>query len=125
MHETRVQLRWGDFDQLGHLTHVAYPVILDEGRDAFFRGTVGPFEEFPWVIAHLSLDHRGEIRHPAHEVVVRTRVTKVGTSSVTLEQDVVGPDGATAATSSSVLVAWDGEARTKRVLSDDERARLG
>ena len=41
MHETRVQLRWGDFDALGHLTHVAYPVILDEGRDAFFRGTVG------------------------------------------------------------------------------------
>jgi acyl-CoA thioesterase FadM len=51
-------------------------------------------------------------------------VTKVGTSSVTLEQDVVGPDGETAATSSSVLVAWDGEARTKRVLSDDERAKL-
>src|SRR5215813_9195124 len=74
VHETRVQLRWGDFDQLGHLTHVAYPVILDEGRDAFFRGTVGPFEDFPWVIAHLTLDHRGEIRHPAHEVVVRTRV---------------------------------------------------
>jgi acyl-CoA thioester hydrolase len=123
--ETTVQLRWGDFDALGHLTHVAYPVILDEGRDAFFRGTVGPFEEFPWVIAHLSLDHRGEIRHPAAEVVVCTRVTKVGTSSVTLEQDVIAPDGRTAATSSSVLVAWDGEARTKRVLSDDERARLG
>jgi acyl-CoA thioesterase FadM len=120
-----VQLRWGDFDALGHLTHVAYPVILDEGRDVFLRGTVGPFEDFPWVIAHLSLDHRGEIRHPTHEVVVRTRVTKVGTSSVTLEQDVVGPDGATAATSSSVLVAWDGEARTKRALSEEERARLG
>jgi acyl-CoA thioester hydrolase len=124
MLETRVQLRWGDFDALGHLTHVAYPVILDEGRDAFFRGTVGPFEEFPWVIAHLSLDHRREIRHPASEVVVRTRVTKVGTSSVSLEQDVIAPDGATAATSSSVLVAWDGEARTKRALTDEERARL-
>jgi acyl-CoA thioester hydrolase len=124
VHETRVQLRWGDFDALGHLTHVAYPVILDEGRDAFFRGTVGPFEEFPWVIAHLSLDHRAEIRHPASEVVVRTRVTKVGTSSVTLEQDVLAQDGATAATSSSVLVAWDGEARTKRALTDEERVRL-
>jgi hypothetical protein len=37
---------------------------------------------------------------------------------------VIAPDGATAATSSSVLVAWDGEARTKRALSDAERARL-
>ena len=124
MHETRLQTRWTDFDALGHITHAAYPVYFDEARDAFLTGTVGPFIEFAWVIAHVSIDYEREIRHPAGEVVVRTRVAKVGRTSVTFEQQVVAPGGDVAATSSSVLVAWDGEARVSRALTDAERAKL-
>ena len=37
MHDLRILTRWTDFDALGHLTHAAYPVFLDEARDAFER----------------------------------------------------------------------------------------
>ena len=125
MHVTNLQTRWTDFDALGHITHAAYPVYFDEARDAFLTGTVGPFDEFAWVIAHVSIDYAREIRHPAGEVAVRTRVAKVGTTSVTFEQQVVAPDGEVAASSSSVLVAWDGDARSARPLTETERAKLG
>ena len=49
VHETRLQTRWTDFDALGHITHAAYPVYLDEARDAVLTATVGPFSEFAWV----------------------------------------------------------------------------
>src|SRR3954452_1033816 len=111
MHETRLQTRWTDFDKLGHITHAAYPIYFDEARDAFLTETVGPFEEFPWVIAHVSIDYEHEIVHPAREVVVRTQVTGVGRTSVTFEQQVVGSEGGIAARSRSVLVAWDETAR--------------
>ena len=124
MHETRLQTRWTDFDTLGHITHAAYPVYLDEGRDAVLTATVGPFAEFPWVIAHVSIDYKREIRHPAREVVVRTRIAAVGRTSITIEQEVVAPDGETSATARSVLVAWDGEHRTSRPISGDERAKF-
>ena len=124
VHETRLQTRWTDFDALGHITHAAYPVYLDEARDRFLTATVGSFDEFAWVIAHISIDYEREIRHPAEEVVVRTRVAEVGRTSLTFEHEVVAPGGEVAATSRAVLVAWDGDARAARVISDDERAKL-
>jgi acyl-CoA thioester hydrolase len=124
VHETRLQTRWTDFDALGHITHAAYPVYLDEARDAFLTAAVGPFEEFPWVIAHVSIDYRREIVRPAREIVVGTRVAEIGRTSITFEQEVAHPGGETAATARSVLVAWDGAARAARALSDVERERL-
>jgi acyl-CoA thioester hydrolase len=125
VHETRLQTRWTDFDVLGHITHAAYPVYFDEARDAFLTATVGTFEQFPWVIAHVSIDYKREIVRPAREVVVRTHVADVGRTSVTFEQDALAPGGELAAASRSVLVAWDGDTRASRALSDEERASLG
>ena len=124
MHETRIQTRWTDFDALGHVTHVAYPVILDEARDAFLASRVGSFNDWPSVIVHLSVDYKREIAHPAPELVVRTRVADVGRTSVTFDQEVVAPDGGVAATSRSVLVAWDADTRAARAIGDGERSKL-
>ena len=124
MTDLRLETRWTDFDALGHVTHAAYPVFLDGARDRFVQSRVGSFAEWPYVVAHLSLDYKREIRYPAPAVVVRTRVAEVGRTSVTFEQEVVGPDGAVAAAARSVIVAWDEESRSARPVSDDVRARL-
>ena len=125
VHELRIHTRWTDFDALGHLTHAAYPVFLDEARDAFLTAAVGPFATWPNVIAHLSLDYRREIRQPAAVVTIRTRVAEVGRTSVTFEQEVLGPDGAVAASARAVVVAWDEETRGARKVSAADRAALG
>ena len=124
VHETRLQTRWTDFDTLGHVTHAAYPVFLDEARDAVLTATVGPFSEFAWVIAHVSLDYKREIVQGTREVVVRSRIAEVGRTSVTFEQEVLRPDGELAAACRSVLVAWDRDARAARPIDERERALL-
>lgn len=124
MHETRLQTRWTDFDSLGHITHAAYPVYLDEARDAVLTATVGPFTEFAWVIAHVSMDYKREIVQGVREVLVRSRIAEVGRTSVTFEQEVLRPDGEVALVCKSVLVAWDREARASRSIDERERALL-
>jgi len=124
VHETRLQTRWTDFDALGHITHAAYPIYLDEARDAVLTATVGPFTEFAWVIAHVSIDYKREIVQGAREVVVRSRIADVGRTSITFEQEVVGPGGEIAAACTSVLVAWDREARAARPIEEPERVLL-
>lgn len=124
MHELQLPTRWTDFDLLGHLTHAAYPVLLDEARDAFLTGAVGPFSAWPSVIAHLSIDFVSEIRHPAASVTIRSRVVEVGRTSVTFEQDVLGPDGEVAASARAVVVAWDEQARRSREIDARDRAAL-
>jgi acyl-CoA thioester hydrolase len=121
--ELRIPTRWTDFDALGHLTHAAYPVFLDEARDAYFRATVGSFSEWPQVVVHLSVDFRREIRYPAEAVEVRTVVAEVGRTSITFDQQ-VSAAGQLAATGRAVVVAWDEATRAGRPIGDDERARL-
>jgi acyl-CoA thioester hydrolase len=120
MKETTHETRWTDFDALGHITHAAYPVFLDEARDRFLQATVGGFTEWPCVVAHVSIDYRRELRYPFPAVAVVTRVVEVGRTSVTFEQDVA--DGA--AHSRSVIVAWDTETRAPRAIPSDDRATL-
>jgi acyl-CoA thioesterase FadM len=99
-------------------------VYLDEARDAVLSSTVGPFREFAWVIAHVSMDYKREIVQGAREVVVRSRIAAVGRTSVTFEQEVLGPDGEVALVCKSVLVAWDRDARASRPIDERERALL-
>ena len=124
VHELRLQTRWTDFDALGHITHAAYPMYLDEGRDAVLTATVGPFTEFAWVIAHVAIDYKREIVLGTREVIVRSRIAEVGRTSITFEQEVLGPDGEISATCKSVLVAWDREERCARPIDERERVLL-
>jgi acyl-CoA thioester hydrolase len=124
VHEYRLQTRWTDFDALGHVTHVAYPVFFDEARDAFITSAVGGFETWPSVVAHVSIDYRTELRHPLPEVLVRTTVVALGRTSVTFDQEALAADGSVAATCRAVIVAWDRRLRRPRPLDDGDRARL-
>jgi acyl-CoA thioester hydrolase len=124
VHEVRIPTRWTDFDALGHVTHAAYPVFLDEARDAYLTEAVGSFDDWPWVVAHVSIDYLRELRLPTREVTVRTTVTETGRTSVTFAQQVLGPDGAHAIDARSVVVAWDEAERRPRELADGDAARL-
>ena len=125
MSEVRIATRWTDFDALGHVTHAAYPVYLDEARDLYLRERVGDFGDWPYVIRHVSIDFEREIAHPTREVVVRTRVAEIGRSSVTFEQEVLAPDADDpAATARAVVVAWDPATRGSRAVGDDARERI-
>jgi acyl-CoA thioester hydrolase len=123
-----VQLRWRDMDMLGHLNQSVYHELLEEGRGALMSdlATVGGnIDHNTYVVVRVELDYRHEVRkdHGSVDIVVRTG--RVGTSSFTLEHDVLLPDGTVAATGLTVLVGWDARARGKRVLSDAERTALG
>jgi acyl-CoA thioester hydrolase len=125
-HTVRVQLRWRDMDMLGHLNQSVYHELLEEGRIALIADVmrrVGE-ERGGYVVAHVDLDYHAEVRKDHGEVDVIVRVARFGNSSIELEHEVRLPDGRVAASGTSVLVAWDMAARTKRSLSEGERAAL-
>jgi acyl-CoA thioesterase FadM len=99
-------------------------VFLDEARDDALRQTVGDFDAWPNVVVHAAIDYRREIPLGARDVLVRTRIAEVGSSSVRFEQEVVAADGSTAAEATAVLVAWDRGSRRSRPLTAAERQTL-
>lgn len=124
----RVQLRWRDMDMLGHLNQSVYHELLEEGRVALLAELVrrvgADHTHGGYVLAHVDLDYRTEVRKEHGEVDVVVRLSHVGTTSFRLDNEIRLLDGTVAASGSSVVVAWDPVARGKRVLSELERAAL-
>lgn len=117
---TEIKIRWRDLDPLGHVNQAVYHELLEEGRSAFMARSAS----FLFVLAHIELDFRSEVRKDHEAVVVVTSAERIGTTSVTLNERIEHLDGTVAAAGQSVLVAWDPETRRARPLSDDERAAL-
>jgi acyl-CoA thioester hydrolase len=120
-----VPLRWRDMDMLGHLNQAVYHELLEEARGALLASLGEGQRHQTWVLARVELDYRSEVRKDHGSVEIVVRVWRVGTKSLTLEHEILLPDGTVAATGSTVIVGWDAEARGPRVLDEAERAALG
>ncbi|MFN4009674.1 MAG: acyl-CoA thioesterase [Pannonibacter sp.] len=124
----RDKLRYGDTDRQGHVNNAVFATFLETGRvEALFGSASGTGVDLAddgaaFVIARLELDFLAEIRWPG-EVAIGTRVLRIGTSSVTLEQAVFQND-VCAARAVSVIVQMDEATRKSRPLSQAALAQL-
>jgi YbgC/YbaW family acyl-CoA thioester hydrolase len=119
-----IPVRWRDCDALGHVHHSVYLIYLEEGRDAFFRRTLG-LEDPMYVVVRIELNFRREVRTGTPEVRSVTAVQQVGRSSLTLHEQLLHVDGAVAAESLTTLVWWDSDKGCPRPFSTAERRKLG
>jgi acyl-CoA thioester hydrolase len=117
---TRIALRWRDLDLLGHLNQATYHEFMEEGRATLLER----LRDFRFVLAHVEMNFRHEVRHGHGSVDVVMRVSAAGRTSVTIDHQIRLPDGALAADGRTVLVAWDVDQRRARPLTDVERAVL-
>ena len=125
MHEKRIEIRWSDLDAYGHVYHAVYLGYLEEARDEWLDRLFGlDGRVWDYVVARVAIDYRGELRHEDREAIARCRVERVGNSSVTTREEVLGPDGRLAAEAEVVLVARDPVSGRSRPLSEEERRAL-
>ena len=88
---TPVQLRFNDFDTLGHLNNSVYFQLFDLAKSDYFdrvRGEHMPWEHVPGIIANVNCDFL-EPTLAGEPVAVRTRLARMGNKSFTLVQQLV------------------------------------
>jgi acyl-CoA thioester hydrolase len=118
----RVQLRWQDVDGLGHVGHGAVLAYLEEGRDAFLgRCGIGRRD---YVVGRCEVVYRREILLERREVGAGCTVGRVGRSSLSTREQLVGDGGEVLVEAAFDLVLWDPEARAPRAVTADERSAL-
>ena len=122
-HEKHVEIRWRDVDAYLHVNNAVYATYLEECRDEWIARVLGDAGD-PWdyVLARVAIDFRRELRLEDEAVVVSCRLDRVGSSSLTLSEEVRTRDGELAAEAEAVLVARDRGTGRPRPLSDAERA---
>ncbi|HET9289099.1 MAG TPA: thioesterase family protein [Gaiella sp.] len=124
-HEKRIEIRWRDLDAYRHVNNAVYATYLEEGRDEWMVRALGDAGD-PWdyVLARVAIDFRRELTQEDDAVLVRIRLTRIGTSSLTLREEIVTVDGSLSAEAEAVLVARDPETGRSRPLTDVERGVL-
>jgi acyl-CoA thioester hydrolase len=115
-HEHPVQLRWSDPDMLGHVNHARALSLLEDARLAMADGVGSGL-----ILARLEVDYLRQLYYRVGErLVVRNVVTRLGTKSFTLCQELV-QDDQVAIRAHAVMVAFDFAVDASRPLTDDER----
>jgi acyl-CoA thioester hydrolase len=125
IHEKRIEIRWRDIDAFRHVNNAVYATYLEECRDEWMSQALdGESEMWDWVLARVAIDFRRELTQEHDVAVVRCRLERIGTSSITLAEEILMPDGTLAARAESVLVARDQETRRSRPITEAERRAL-
>jgi acyl-CoA thioester hydrolase len=123
VHEKRLEIRWSDLDAFGHVHNAAYSVYLEECRDEWLEAALGGAESaWDFVLARVAVDFRRELRLEDGAVVVRCRLERLGTSSVTTREEIRAGDEL-AAEAEAVLVPRR-KGGGSRSLTPVERAAL-
>jgi acyl-CoA thioester hydrolase len=122
--QVELPLRHRDMDALGHVNQAVYHELLEEVRAAFFRHTLPDLPFTGYVLVHVELDYRREVRIEHRHLLGECRVAELGRSRVELENRLLLPDGDVAVEGRAVLVAWDEQTRQSRQLTQREREAL-
>ncbi|MSO58463.1 MAG: acyl-CoA thioesterase [Thermoleophilia bacterium] len=122
IHSKPIEIRWRDCDAYGHVNNAVYATYLEECRDEWLSRALGS-EAGTWdyVLARVAIDFRRELTLADEAVVTSARLVRIGTSSLTLAEEVRLRDGTLAAEAEAVLVARDRESGRSRPLTDPER----
>jgi acyl-CoA thioester hydrolase len=124
VHEFAVQLRWSDPDSYGHVNHARALSLLEDARLAMGAEApgAGPGTHVDMILARLEVDYLRQLYYrPGERLCVRSWVTRLGTKSFTIRQELL-QDGEVAIRLDSILVLFDYAAQRTRALTDDERA---
>lgn len=124
-YEMRIEIRWRDVDALRHVNNAVYATYLEECRDGWLERALGDDGAmWDYVLARVAIDFRNEVGLGEEAVLARATLVRIGTSSMTLREEIRKLDGTIAAEAESVIVARDPETGRSRPLTEAERAAL-
>lgn len=93
-HSMSIQLRWMDADAFGHVNNTMYFQYYDTAKMDYFRKVCHEItDKYAIVTVHLDADFMHQVYTKDDEVVVKSAITRIGHTSFTFRQELVGWDG--------------------------------
>jgi acyl-CoA thioester hydrolase len=122
-----VPVAWGDMDSFQHVNNTVYLRWFETARIAYFvklglSTRAGAPDAGP-ILARATVDFRQPVTFP-DKVKVRARVPKIGTTSFTMQYEVVSAKLGVAAEGEGIVVMFDYAKGTKVPVDDALRARI-
>ncbi|KOU49148.1 acyl-CoA thioesterase [Streptomyces sp. WM6378] len=116
--------RFSEVDVLGHVTNSAVPVWFEHGRLPIFRlfSKEPNMRDLALILRRYEIDFTRQILASV-DVVIETKVTKIGNTSITIEQ-LATQNGAEVASGTCIMIHFDYEREATTSVPDHLRAEL-
>jgi len=126
-HTIPIQLRFNDFDVLGHVNNSVYFSFYDLGKTAYFNEVLPALttsKEVGVVIANIQVSFLLPI-YPEEGVAVQTAVVEIGDKSFKLLQQLIDTDtNEVKCICHTVMVGFDAKTKTTRSIDDEWRQAI-
>ncbi len=126
-HTVPIQLRFNDFDALGHVNNSVYFSFYDLGKTSYFNEVMpgmATSKEVGVVIANIQVSFLLPV-YPNENVAVQTAVVEIGTKSFKLYQQLINVDtNEVKCICQTVMVGFDANSKTTKLISDEWRKAM-
>jgi acyl-CoA thioester hydrolase len=127
-HRTTLQVRFRDIDAFKHVNNAVFFSYVEQARIRYLLDVLEPdrpFDRLPLILARVELDYRSPITF-GEEVVVETRVDRIGRSSIAMSHRMTAvPEGRLAGDVHTVLVTYDYQSARPVPVPDEWREKIG
>ncbi|MFT0212480.1 thioesterase family protein [Pseudomonas sp. F1_0610] len=116
--------RFSEVDIMGHVSNTAMPVWFEQGRIPIFKlfSTTANFSDLSLILRRQEVEYLAQT-FIEHEVVIHTKIIKIGTSSITIEHQAI-QNNVLVATGICVMVHFDYQAHKSLAIPEALCARL-
>jgi acyl-CoA thioester hydrolase len=90
-YSTPIQIRYSDFDMLGHINNATFVTYIEVARLYYFIEIGWTLEDVSNVVAHLDLDFSTPIL-PGNKVNCRVKTTSIGSKSFQMNYELYSPE---------------------------------
>jgi acyl-CoA thioester hydrolase len=120
-----IQVRYSDMDMLGHANNAVYLTYLELARLGYFKEVIRQeWKQVALVLAHASMDYRIPIT-PEVRPITYIRTTKLGNSSLHMDNMITDPEGKTLFFSTQmVLVAINTKTGRSTPIPESEKQKV-
>jgi Predicted thioesterase len=126
-HITPIQLRFNDFDALGHVNNSVYFSFYDLGKTSYFDEVLPGMslsKEVGVVIGHIEVSFLMSV-YPGENVAVETAVVEIGNKSFKILQKLIDLDTKDVkSVCNTVMVCYDAKTKTTHTISDTWRKAM-
>jgi acyl-CoA thioester hydrolase len=124
---TPIHVRFRDLDAFGHVNNATTLTYVESARVHYLielgiRPEQANWQNTAFIMAHISCDYKKPIFY-GQNVEVGSRITKIGRSSLRMEQRVEA-DGKLAADVVAILVHYDYPSGQSVIISPEMRAKI-
>lgn len=108
-HTCRRELRWSDFDQYQHVNNAKYLEFAQDSKMVFLKDVLMEMDVAvpPFFVRHVTVDYPHPLSPGEAEVAIITWITKIGTKSCTMRQEMRDSIGRLSCVVDTVMVGMD------------------